>query len=389
MANDFQYHQNKSSDKTYISSRKEYPPDYRPIRIASKVIDAEGGHIYGKEHDEIVLRRTPAGRYEIIAKFFEDDRGVFTLTIQKFNQKSGPSQEFHFSFISGEIDTFLEFMSNIKRFYFQDSGKINISDDDLRKLLLDKNQAQRFFSDNQELIEQLIQNEDVTRDVIAVGYRRKQLEEFRKLIFEEGHFEKRKTQLGVVSSEAVWQRFFEKNTWIFGYGLSFVFMSPLDEKKLEQVVSGHSIISVGKRTDALLKTQAFVSSLCFVEIKRHDTELMNSSPYRSGTWRPSNELSGGVAQAQVTVQEAIEHFSKIQPTDRLGNPTDEQIFNFQPKSVLVVGCLSEFDAENGLNENKYRSFELFRRNLNSPEIVSFDELYHRAKFIVEHNVGVD
>jgi hypothetical protein len=33
--------------------------------------------------------------------------------------------------------------------------------------------------------------------------------------------------------------------------------------------------------------------------------------------------------------------------------------------------------------SKRNTFELFRRNITSPEILTFDELYERAKFIVE------
>jgi len=32
----------------------------------------------------------------------------------------------------------------------------------------------------------------------------------------------------------------------------------------------------------------------------------------------------------------------------------------------------------------HRSFELYRRNMNHPEVITFDELYQRAKLIVEH-----
>ena len=51
---------------------------------------------------------------------------------------------------------------------------------------------------------------------------------------------------------------------------------------------------------------------------------------------------------------------------------------------MIAGQLSEFDTENGVNEQKYRSFEMFRRNLREPEVITFDELYHRARYIVEH-----
>ena len=44
--------------------------------------------------------------------------------------------------------------------------------------------------------------------------------------------------------------------------------------------------------------------------------------------------------------------------------------------------LSEFSGEHGENEEKFSSFELLRRNLTNPEVITFDELYQRAKYIV-------
>ena len=38
-----------------------------------------------------------------------------------------------------------------------------------------------------------------------------------------------------------------------------------------------------------------------------------------------------------------------------------------------------------MNQEQFRSFELFRRNTFSPEIITFDELYERAKFIVHQH----
>ncbi len=60
---------------------------------------------------------------------------------------------------------------------------------------------------------------------------------------------------------------------------------------------------------------------------------------------------------------------------------------YQPRSFLVIGSLSEFHTVHGVNEEKYSSFELFRRNLKSPEVVTFDELFERAKYIVESVVN--
>jgi hypothetical protein len=45
--------------------------------------------------------------------------------------------------------------------------------------------------------------------------------------------------------------------------------------------------------------------------------------------------------------------------------------------------MRQFATPTGLNQAKVRAFELYRRGLDSLEILTFDELYHRARFIVD------
>lgn len=52
---------------------------------------------------------------------------------------------------------------------------------------------------------------------------------------------------------------------------------------------------------------------------------------------------------------------------------------------MIAGCVWEFETEHGVNEQKFRSFELYRRSLKEPDIITFDELYHRARYIVKHS----
>jgi hypothetical protein len=183
----------------------------------------------------------------------------------------------------------------------------------------------------------------------------------------------------------VWQNYFEQNKWIFGYGLTYLFLSSLDDGKLEIIALGSDIGSVGKRADALMKTKGVIDALCFVEIKKHTTKLLKNEAYRSGCWAPSDELTGGISQVQGTVALATKKLEeKLEIKDKDGSPTGEEVFTYQPRSFLVIGNLEEFKTANGINREQYRSFELFRRNTNHPEIVTFDELFHRAKYIVEH-----
>lgn len=132
-----------------------------------------------------------------------------------------------------------------------------------------------------------------------------------------------------------------------------------------------------------MRTNAIASTLCFVEIKTHKTKLLGQAAYRAGCWPPSEQLSGAVAQVQGTVSYASESISgKLQLTDKEGFPTAEEAFNFSPKSFVVVGSLDEFVGDHGVNEAQLRSFELYRRNLHQPEVITFDELYARARHIV-------
>ena len=74
---------------------------------------------------------------------------------------------------------------------------------------------------------------------------------------------------------------------------------------------------------------------------------------------------------------------KLTMKDERGDPTGEEAYNWVPKSFLVIGSLGEFITSHGVNEERFRSFELFRRNTLNPEIITFDELYDRARFIVK------
>lgn len=379
-------YQNPLPGKTYISpSLQAFGDKERKVRIASKILPSEDGYEYAKERDEVVLRKKPDAKTYIKAKFIEDSRQIFVLTIQKFVSETGQPYGSGFSFVGEEIGRFCEFLANIQSVDFKNKSKVNITDEELRKIALTTHQAKAFLADNQELFAEVLKSEVTTEDIVAVGFRKKQLGVYDKLLNNQSYFDDLKTRKNC-SNEALWQKYFEKNSWVFGYGLGYIFLSNLDDKKLEQVVQGHSVDSHGKRVDALMKTKGIISNLCFVEIKTHTTALLESKPYRSGCWAPSKELAGAIAQVQGTVASAVENLSsRLNPSDSEGNPTGEEIYNYQPKSYLVIGSLSEFLSAEGVNKDKLRSFELLRKNTSSPEVVTFDELYERAKFIVQHN----
>jgi len=381
-------YKNPKEGKTYISPRLDsFGKSDHKVRIASKVIESEDSYAFAKVKDEIVLRHKKGAKTNIKAKFIEDHRGIFLLNIQGYTVATEKPHNASFSFIGDEIGTLLEFVQNIQLYRFQSSGAINISDEELRQENISEIQARKLIKDNYEVFSEVLKSEITKEDVVAVGYRKKQIEVYRKFLEDEKYFNSIRKKFET-TNEGLWQKYFEKNPWIFGYGLGYILLSSLNDKKLEQVVKGYDFNSPGKRVDALLKTRGIISSLCFTEIKTHKTKLLENKPYRSGCWAPSKDLAGAVAQVQGTVASVVQNLSeKINIQDDQGNPTGEELYKYQPKSYLVIGNLEEFRTEKGVNKEKFRSFELYRKNTTNPEIITFDELFERAKYIVHQNEG--
>ena len=394
----YEYFRNKRTDRVYLSgslSQKQYrkigdgnvEEFERPFRVVSKVLDCAESHQFFKDGKQVSLRITGGTRQEIKAKFYEDTRGVFTLQIQRYTVESGTPHNTYFTFVNEEISTLYNFLRNIDVLPLRDEHKARLDDNFVASLVLTREQAWDLLSAQPDLVEELVRTRVSAQDVAELGHRRTQLAEFCQLLNDPAHFESRRFEYGANKGpEAVWQSFFELNTWIFGYGLDYVFNAPLDGSKLERAVKGHDFGGAGKRVDALLKTQGLISSLSFGEIKTHTADLLKpvASAYRRECWQISDELAGGIAQVHRSVQTSLSNIrSKTEIKDHDGAPTGETVFLYQPRSFLIIGSLSGFRTNLGVNEEKYSSFELFRRNLKSPEVITFDELFERAKYIVE------
>ena len=402
MPDDYEYFKNKRADRVYLSrslrapyyrkdENEELEKFERPYRIVSKVLDCAESHEFFRDGKQISLRVTSGGRQEIKATFYEDSRNIKTLQIQKYSAESGAPHKTYFTFTGREISVLLNFLVNIDLLPLDSPDGVRLDDGFVETLVLSKKQALALLDQQPELIEELLRTRATAKDVAELGHRKEQLAEFELLLSDENHFQERRDTLGQNKGpESVWQYFFERNTWIFGYGLNYVFNSALDDRKLEQAVRGHDITGSGKRVDALLKTHGLISALSFGEIKTHTASLLKQvrTPYRSECWQISDEVSGGIAQVQRSVQASLSSIrTRLALTGEGGEPTGETLFLYQPRSFLVIGSLAEFKTPLGINEEKYSSFELFRRSTIAPEIVTFDELYERARFIVEASVS--
>lgn len=354
-----------------------------PVRAVSMKFGDSADHkmtkkVETKDGSEIHLKTTDSKKQEIKAYFYEDTRGIKSLTVQRWMTETGNAHKESMVLYGEQLDLLLNFIKSLNGVPLDGPGKVSIplssALQNVDEQKMDDDTIIKYLQKNPKLMEKIVENDIEERDIVSIGYRKKQLSIFKNML--------NNNEL----KESDWQRFFEKNTWIFGYGLSYIFQTSLDDKKIEQVVSGFSFKNDGKRVDGLLKTAGLINSLCFIEIKTHKTQLLDKE-YRKACWNISSEFSGAVSQIQNTVSLATKDiYDKVQLTDEKGFLTDEEVFNFHPKSFLIIGKLDEFKNEYGVNTNMYRSFELFRKNITSPEIITFDELYERAKYIVDSQI---
>ncbi len=185
-----------------------------------------------------------------------------------------------------------------------------------------------------------------------------------------------KLALVAKKDESFWQKFFEANQWIFGYGLHYQFLKSVE---IQPLYGGKAVNNRGgQKGDFLAATEGGTRYTVLVEIKTPDTQLLCTKEYRNQVYAPSEELSGGLSQLLGNSWTWETEGSRTDANKELID--DHGIYTFWPKGVLVIGSLSQLT-----NRNHKGSFERFRRNLHRTEVLTFDELFERARHIV--NLG--
>jgi Domain of unknown function (DUF4263) len=379
------------ANRTYASKgfnlkRPGSSDDGALARFAYKVFDPETESALVQEGEEWVLKETPAGRFQIKVMLVREQGNLKELWIQRVPGVSHAGEVKNLlNLKQPELSVLVEFLKVLESVSVEGGTSVRVDDSLVQDLFADPKSLATLYGRDPERFRRLIADDAAAKDVVALAARRARVDEFRRLLNDDAHFDSAVAASSGAGPEAVWQSFFEANPWILGVTLASQLLMSWDDEKLERIVVGSSISGVGKRADALLRTAGRIRSMVFAEIKTHQTKLLGPE-YRSGCWRVSAELSGGVAQVQGTVHRAIhdvgERIADIEPdgSERPG----EYTYLLKPRSLLIVGRLDELKGiSGGDHQDKIRSFELYRRNLAEPEVVTFDELLARAEWFVE------
>ncbi|SUP84348.1 Shedu immune nuclease family protein [Yersinia wautersii] len=221
-------------------------------------------------------------------------------------------------------------------------------------------------SDNTSLVlalQHIVSNRLTNTDINTILGRKDALNEYERMYENANDY-----------NEIDWQRFFERNEWIFGYGLNYKYLKILQR---EAHIS-HTDLNGSNNviTDFLLSDSRFTK---IVELKTPTTNLFVNRQNRADSWRLSSELTDAVSQ--ILAQKAnweIESQRHNYTTD--GDLIREETHDAE--CILVIGSISSISGSDREKLIKRKTLELYRRNLKSINIIFYDELLERARFIV-------
>jgi hypothetical protein len=395
--NEYELYLNRSKNKIYVHKiRPGFGLHYGVVtnrkRQVKKVFDNDSGSEFVEINGEIVLQKSPTNSYQVTATVFthsDSSKGLSLMefVIQKFHKTPEntkvPIRYSSFSFTPKQFSELINLLNNLQFIDYSNPEnfkidvktlpnrpiKFNFEQPDENKISVDSNIRELISelaskSENERLpFLELLKNKFLTKeDFDILSGRKDGLETFK---------------LNLLNSnwdEPKWQEFFKNNSWIFGYGLDYQFLSILQK---EAHVSKSGISGKGQViTDFLLTTNNFTA---IVELKRPDTPLFKN-PNRSESWQLSNDLINAVSQILAQKAEWELKAQSGQNFDSNKNLITQTTID--PKTFLVIGHTSQFSGPNQDHLIMRKTFEMFRRNLRNIEIITFDELLERAKFIV-------
>jgi hypothetical protein len=391
-ATEVTYARGRLPGRTYVSRTFKLDlrnsQDYgQPARYVSKVFDEEADVLEpdtpGIEWEEAIVMTTPGGRKQIKLQVAREVGHIREIQIQRVpTSPNADRMDLLLTLNRDQSAKLLELVRALDYIPADESETVRLDDELIRQVFSDPNALPELYGHDPERLRTLIEADASARDVIALAHRQAVVAEFRLLLTDDEAFAAVKEEAG--GTEAVWQAFLEANPWILGISLAGQLLTSWDERRLEQTVAGFRLNAPGKRVDALLRTNGQIRSLVFAEIKHHKTPLLAAQAYRPGCWAPSTELSGGVTQTHQTVDRAVRELGdRLVQRDDDGGELDEEAFLVRPRSFLIAGDLRQLKGSaGGVVPEKYRSFELYRRHLVEPEVVTFDELLARAEWHV-------
>lgn len=349
-------------------------------------------YVVHENNENATLQITSRMRLQIVYIHDKDKISGFEITkLRQFKKENGYEQTKEKLNLStadlGDIISFAKFIAEVdlkgisERRIKLGGESFDELDEDTKKKL----KTLLSTDDGQDVILALLNDGAITSlDIVNIGYRKQQLLIFNKLLEDPEHWkaygnkQKNKNEkIDATKEEKVWQFFFKKNPWIFGYGLGYKYLNILQN---ESVVRGSDVSGKGgENLDTLAGNTDYT---VLIELKRPSTDLFGNDQNRANSWRLSNGLFSAVSQI---LEYKASHIVEWENESKKYDDSESKITQkaLDPKTVLIIGRDSMFNGTDKEIDIKKKTFELYCRDSRNIKILTYDELYRRAKFIVE------
>jgi len=173
--------------------------------------------------------------------------------------------------------------------------------------------------------------------------------------------------------EPQWQEFFMSNDWMFGLGLTYHFLLPIQGSRPHY--GRTSFAGTGAvQGDVLARTGGNTSFTALVELKLPSAALVTTKKYRNHVNELGHDLVHGVAQLH---SQCDAWGAAARERDNVRELEGRGILTANPRGVLLIGHTDSFDGD----ADRAVVFERYRRSLLNPEVITYDELLTRAQYL--------
>lgn len=310
-------------------------------------------------------------RLKIQLSYNQDQDEIFGITLKKFDNGE-EKEKISISKVNlAQIQEFLNYLKKIDLKAFSTNRVYLNGNNPNNQEIIRQIETLLNSNDKINLIKSLLGEENLTNeDIVNTGFRKRSLVEF-------------KAKLETDTNEKEWQNYFQNNPWIFGYGLDYRFV----ESSNREVEVGYGNIDFA----------SFNKFSVLVEIKTQNTPLIKKakikngeevSPNRVDSWSLSEDMINSISQ--ILAYKARWQVESEETKNRENYESTISNYTADPKAILIIGSLKSL-VEDGdslkIKRLKQETFELFRRDSRNIEIITFDELYERACFIVNDKMN--
>lgn len=219
-----------------------------PSRYVYKVFDenTDSGPEDEWEWTEQVVDTTHGGRKQIQLQVARHAGAVRQIRIQRVPTDPDATELETMLTLNREQSTrLIDLIKALDSIPADGDTSIRVDDQLLRDIFSDPDALGRAYAQDPESFKELIRSDATARDVIALQRRRDVVNTMRAWLTDDVEFDAESNDAG--GPERAWQRLLEANPWVLGVGLGGQLLTSWDGEKLEQVTSGSSIRTAGKR----------------------------------------------------------------------------------------------------------------------------------------------